>query len=194
MQQKKLLQKTNTETPHIIAEKLGRTAVSVKLTAQHPGCCKATSIPWTKAEEEVIRTQYACGAGIAQKMELLPGRTRNAIVFRAAKIGVVNARIWSEEEQQLLERYYPTMGTHIAEMMPGRTGAAVKAMAYNMAITFQGDEESRVRMWSEQERKLLDKNRYLSLTALAALFPGRSPTSVQQALVCLKARRTAGAE
>lgn len=81
----------------IIAKKPGRTAVSVKLTAQHLVCCKAASIPWTKAEEDVIRTQYACDTAIAQIMELLPGRTRNAIVFMAAAMGVVNARICSKE-------------------------------------------------------------------------------------------------
>lgn len=125
-------------------------------------------------------------------MELLPGRTRNAIVFRAEKMEIIHPVIWSEEELRILKQYYPAMGTHVAEMLPDRTRAAVKSMAYNMKIVFQGDEKSGLRMWSEQELRLLDKNYHLPLVELAALFPGRSLTSVRQALTRLKARRATG--
>lgn len=42
-----------------IAKTLGRTAVSVRLAAQSLGCCKAASVPWTEAEEDIIRQEYA---------------------------------------------------------------------------------------------------------------------------------------
>ncbi|EEM8095962.1 hypothetical protein DER63_13830 [Salmonella enterica] len=176
-----------------IAEKLGRTVVSVRLTAQSLGCCKIPSSPWTKEEEDIIRKEYACGSGSTKIMDLLPGRTWNAIVLRASKMKIINTRtkIWSEEEQQLLKQYYPTMGTRVAEIIPGRTEVAVKAMAYSMAITFEGSKESGRRVWSEQEKILLDTNQHLPQPELLALFPERSPSSIRQALTRLKARRAA---
>lgn len=177
-----------------IAKTLGRTAVSVRLAAQSLGCCKAASIPWTEAEENIIRQEYAQGTSMSKIMELLPGRTRNAIVFRAEKMEIIHPVIWSEEELRVLKQYYPAMGTHVVEMLPGRTRAAVKSMAYNMKIVFQGDEKSGLRMWSEQECRLLDKNNHMPLAELTALFPGRSLTSVRKALARLKVRRATGAE
>lgn len=177
-----------------VAKTLGRTAVSVRLAAQSLGCCKAASTPWTDAEEDIIRQEYAQGTSMSKIMELLPGRTRNAIVFRAEKMELINPVIWSKEELRVLIQYYPAMGTGVAKMLSGRTRAAVKSMAYNMNIAFQGDEKSSLRMWSEQEWLLLDKNNHMPLVELAALFPGRSLTSVRQALTRLKARQTAGAE
>ncbi|EBB7908372.1 hypothetical protein CKR46_16700 [Salmonella enterica] len=177
-----------------IAKTLGRTAVSVRLAAQSLGCCKAASTPWTEAEEDIIRQEYAKGTRMSRIMELLPGRTRNAIVFRAEKMEIINPVIWSEEELRVLKQYYPAMGTHVAEMLPGRTRAAVKSMAYNMKIVFQGDEKSSLRMWSKQEWRLLDQNNHMPLAELVVLFPGRSLTSVRQALVRLKAHRATGAE
>ncbi|EBP4342236.1 hypothetical protein UK30_10315 [Salmonella enterica] len=173
-----------------IAKKLGRTVVSVRLEAQSLGCCKSSSILWTEKEEKIIRREYASGTPVERIMELLPGRTRNAIVLRAAKLKVNNVRLWRKEEEQLLKQYYPTMGTCVAEMLPGRTALAVRVMANNMGIIFHGSEESRRKIWSKEECLLLEKNNHLPLTELAALFPGRSRVSVRQALKRLENRRS----
>ncbi|EIZ8585495.1 hypothetical protein MQY53_003064 [Salmonella enterica subsp. enterica] len=172
-----------------IAKTLGRTVVSVRLEAQNLGCCKTSCIPWTEEEEAVIRREYACGTRTDKIAKLLPGRTRNAIALRAAKLKVNNARIWSEQEDKLLKQHYPAMGTRVAEMLPGRTALAVRSRASNLGIDFQGDEKSYWRMWSEKEWQLLENNSHLALSELTALFPGRSSVSVRQALKRLKSRQ-----
>lgn len=175
-----------------IAEKLGRSVVSVRLTALNQGCGKYSLVSWTEAEEDVIRTEYARGTRVADIVALLPGRTRDAIVLRARKMGITNASVqgWSKQERELLEQFYPTMGKRVTVILPGRTELTVKDMAYKMGINFAGFEASgQQRMWSEPELRLLSENSHLPLTELAALFPGRSRASVRQALARLQSHR-----
>ncbi|EEC0294393.1 hypothetical protein YV76_001772 [Salmonella enterica subsp. enterica] len=166
-----------------IAETLGRSVVSVRLVARNQGRNK-TSRAWTEAEEDIIRMEYAQGSRIKKIMERLPGRTRDAIVQRAEKMEITNASFqgWSKQEQQLLKQYYPAMGTRVTVILPGRTGMAVRNMAYKMGITFDGGAvQGQRQMWSEPELRLLAENSHLPLTELVTLFPGRTQASVRKA-------------
>lgn len=171
-----------------IAKTLGRSVVSVRLAARSLGRNK-TSRAWTEAEEDIIRMEYASGTRIKKIMERLPGRTRDAILQRARKMGIVNARsqVWSEEERQILRQHYPITGTGVIVMLPGRTERAVIMAAHNMGITFRGSAgTSYHQKWSEQEWQLLTRNSHRPPGELTALFPGRTQASVQKALLRLK--------
>ncbi|EDH5632763.1 hypothetical protein CB172_20365 [Salmonella enterica subsp. enterica serovar Claibornei] len=175
-----------------IARTLGRSVVSVRQAARNQGRNK-TCRAWTEAEEDIIRMEYALGSRIKKIMERLPGRTREAIIQRARKMEIVNARslVWSEQERQILKQHYPTEGTGVTAMLPGRTARAVNMAAHNMGITFQGSAgTSRHQKWREQEWQLLGKNSHLPLKELTALFPGRTQASVQHALMRLKNGQT----
>lgn len=170
-----------------IAKTLGRSVVSVRLAARSLGRNK-TSRAWTEAEEDIIRMEYVNGSRIKKIMERLSGRTRDAILQRARKMGIVNARsqVWSEEERQILRQHYPITGTGVTAILPGRTERAVIMAAHNMGITFRGSAgASYHQKWSEQEWQLLARNSHLPPGELTAMFPGRTQASVQKALLRL---------
>lgn len=162
-----------------IAEYLGRSPVSVASAAHKlrpPG--KITE-PWTEAEKEIVRTYYAKGSD--HVLARLPGRTRNAVHWMAKQLGAVSGRNWNRKEVSLLKQHYPVRGTAVADLLPGRTPEAVKIKACETGITFRGGSEGKQQMWSEAELQCLEKNAHLTPSALLALFPYRTRSSVQHA-------------
>ena len=166
-----------------IADILGRTSSAVRLAAHNAGISKLKMVPWTEDEKEVIRTHYASGAGIKQVCALLPGRNRNAVFAMAIKMGISSARGWSEHEIAVLTRHYPSMGTQVAQKLPGRTEAAIKLKAGALKLTYhsKADNAAHQQRWNDHERQLLQRHQDLSLPELMRLFPGRSQQSVQKA-------------
>ncbi|EMQ2087896.1 hypothetical protein ABWR82_003713 [Salmonella enterica subsp. enterica] len=172
-----------------IAKHLGRTRLAVKATARALGLGKV----WTAAELEIVRTLCASQTGVRQALPLLPGRERPAVFLMAVKMGLINdGRLnWSEAENQILEQYYPAEGSPVASRLPGRTPAAVIIQAGKLGITFEGSQKTFHQKWSDEEKQLLERNRYLPLKKLVELFPERSKASVQSYRQLLNKRRKA---
>lgn len=164
-----------------IADKLGRTPVSVRGAVQKLGLGRPSSGAWTEAEKDVIRTWYALGAGIAFVATLLPERARHSITAMAYNMGVTSARSWNSQECQILKQFYPEKGTAVADMLPGRTPEAVKIKACEMGIKFRGSDDGKQRMWSDEEQLRLQRHDHLQLPDLLKLFPDRSFASVKKA-------------
>ncbi len=176
-----------------IAEHLGRTPASVMSTACNLRVQVKKNEPWTEAEKEIVRDYYAKGSD--HVMARLPGRTRKTINWMAKKLGIVSGRSWTRKEVSLLKKYYPVRGTAVADLLPGRTQEAVKIKACEMGILFRGCSEGKQQIWSEAELQCLEKNAHLTPSALLALFPYRTRSSVQHARERLRKKRgyTSGA-
>lgn len=164
-----------------IAENLGRTPLSVRGAVQKLGLGRPSARGWTEAEKDVIRTWYALGAGIEFVATLLPGRARHSIAAMAQNMGISSARSWNSKECQILKQFYPEQGAAVADMLPGRTPEAVKIKACEMGIKFQGSDNGRQRIWSEEEQLRLQYHDHLQLPDLLKLFPDRSFASVKKA-------------
>lgn len=59
---------------------------------------------------------------------------------------------WTEEENQLLMKWYPIKGLHAAEYLPGRTAEAVRNQAKKLGILSQA-----IVPWTEEENQILRK-------------------------------------
>ncbi|HCL5254124.1 TPA: hypothetical protein N2G30_004331 [Salmonella enterica] len=166
-----------TMTQAEMAEHLGRTRLGVKATVR----ALKRGGAWTEAELEIVRTRCVSQYGITQALPLLPGRERPAVFFMAVKMGLISdGRLnWGEEEARILEKYYPAEGSAVANRLPGRTPAAVIIQAGKLGIVFEGSQETFHQRWIDEEKRLLERNRYLPLKKLAALFPERTKSSVR---------------
>ncbi|MEG2039564.1 MAG: SANT/Myb-like DNA-binding domain-containing protein [Hafnia sp.] len=122
-------------------------------------------------------------------MALLPGRTRGTIQWMAGKLGVVSARSWTPEEEQILATGYPALGTEVAGQLPGRTPEAVKIKACDMGIKYLGSEYAGQQMWSQEEQICLARNDHLVFADLLKLFPHRSWLSVKKARERLRRKK-----
>ena len=178
-----------TMTQAEMAKHLGRTRLAVKETVRALGLGKV----WTEAELDVVRTRCVSQAGITQALPLLPGRERPAVFLMAVKMGLISdgRRNWSEAEGRILKKYYPAEGTVVVSRLPGRTPAAVMCQVRKLGITFEGNQETFHQRWSDEEKQLLERNRYLPLTKLAALFPERTKASVRSYRQLLNKHRDA---
>ena len=168
----------------VIAEKLRRTPVAVKLMARSLGCrIPPSSKRWTEAEVDILRRHYGGGEGIKRVSELLPGRNPKSIQAQAFKLGINSPRTWSKEEFAILKRDYPTQGTRIAAKMPGRSRESIRIMAASMGIRYQENKRPVVRQqrWTDEEKKRLREYLHLIPTELVHYFPGRSKISVAKA-------------
>lgn len=177
-----------TMTQAEMAKHLGRTRQAVKATV----CALGGGGPvWTEAELEIVRTRCTSQAGITQVLPLLPGRGRPAVFLMAVNMGLLSdGRLnWSEAEGRILEQYYPSEGSSVASRLPGRTPAAVIIQAGKLGIVFAGSQETVHQKWNDEEKWLLERNRYLPLAKLAALFPERTKASVRSYRQLLNKRR-----
>ena len=80
-----------------------------------------------------------------------------------------------------MKQHYPVRGTAVTDLLPGRTPETVKIKTCETGITFRGGSEGKQQMWSEAELQCLEKNAHLTPSALLALFPYRTRSSVQHA-------------
>ncbi|TKV05707.1 hypothetical protein FDX19_21915 [Citrobacter sp. wls619] len=178
---------TGTMTQAEMAKHLGRTRLAVKATVRALGRGKA----WTEAELDIVQTRCISQAGITQALPLLPGRERPAVFLMAVNMGLISdgCRNWSEAEARMLEKYYPSEGSSVASRLPGRTPAAVIIQAGKLGIVFEGSQETFHQRWSDEEKRLLERNRYLPLAKLTVLFPERTKASVRSYRQLLNKRR-----
>ena len=96
----------------------------------------SAGVPWTAAEELIVRSIYR-ERGAKACAELLPGRSESAIVNRARALGLQRRKPgWLAKELALLQREYPIGGlAGCAAVLPGRTAQAIYQQAHNLGMT-----------------------------------------------------------
>ena len=124
---------------------------------------------WTVDEDNVIRQFYPIeGASVSNR---LPKRTPTACELRARKLGIKytetasNHKSWTDEEEEIVRRYYPTLRKAITEMLPGRTADAINLKFYRLvkedASQKKNDSKSvalklrNVAAWSKEEDAII---------------------------------------
>lgn len=103
---------------------------------------------WTAADDAAIRDHYPSDGPRAA--DRLPGRSREAVMSRAAALGVARvgakrrpdrASTWTAAEDALIRQYFPDDGARLtADRLPGRQYGAVRARAYYLGLRRRRDE------------------------------------------------------
>ena len=98
--------------------------------------------PWTAEEDAILRGHYPAG-GADACLSRLPGRGRNPIQHRATVLGLTRGREssgepWKRQEDDVIRRYYPSDGSDIEDLLPGRTRKAIRERARRLGVAYSG--------------------------------------------------------
>lgn len=133
---------------------------------------------WTETEDSLLRQYYDNGNGIEKLMELLPGRSRQAITSRAGRIGISAQRkhLVSESLQKDIKDYYSREDgwAILTEKYPDLTKAQITNIANRLGLTIREARDK----WSEEEDSILRENQGIPVQELMKLLPGRSKASI----------------
>lgn len=109
---------------------------------------------WTEEEKEILKREYPNYPGTITKEELqslLSNRTWGSIVGKAKKLGINANWIWTEEENNLLKKYYPQCSREeIEKLLPHRGWDAITSQTYRLGL-FLGKKDLQHR-----QNKILD--------------------------------------
>ena len=110
----------------VIAEKLGRSIDTVRVTATKLGLRNLNArVPWSKREDALLRKLYLHKSH--QEIAGQIGRSTWTIGYRAHELGIRRkaAPPWSKEELTLLKKLYLTYETKEIAARIGRSAEAV---------------------------------------------------------------------
>jgi hypothetical protein len=131
-------------------------SVRARATSMNLRRARATLAPWTTSDDKLLRKHYRRTKISDIRKQILPQRTRNAIVDRANFLGlVVPMAGWTSGEMQALKKHFGKLpiGKLITTHLPGRTARAIRAQAFAYGLT-----KKRPPAWRASEDRLLKKH------------------------------------
>ncbi len=116
---------------------------------------------WTNEEVQIMKDYYPT-ASHAKLAELLPRRSKSAIIAKASKLKIVRlVNVWTEEECKLLKRHYPsrTDNHELMKLIPNHSFVAIKTKAKLLGLRrgpyLPDSKKSTVRRWTKDEVDVL---------------------------------------
>lgn len=141
---------------------------------------------WTEEENEILRKFYP-DSSYEKICELLPGRTKSAIIAKASKMKIrKNVPVWTKEQYKILKKYYPSSisNRELLDMLPNHSFYAIKTKAKLMKIRrgeyLPTSKEETVRRWTKDEIDVL--THYYDIISdkeLLQLLPGRTIMAIK---------------
>ena len=141
---------------------------------------------WTERELDILKSNYK-RIPLSKLLELLPGRSKNAVKIKIKKLFYSDTPIknintaYTEEEIDILRTYYKKIKlSELEKMLPGRTSNSIKMKAHNLGLT------DRV-AWTKEEEKIIN-NFYgkISKEELMDMIPSRTWAAIVSRAIILK--------
>lgn len=134
---------------------------------------------WSQGEIEILTGHYY-GSGAEKTAQLLPLRSPLDCVAQAQKLGLrttvkpkrKGGSPWMLWEIELVEKYYPVIGSKVSILLPDRSEYACRTKAVELKST-----TGRVR-WSESEIEILEKYYPQIGLDVADFLPGKSRENI----------------
>lgn len=127
----------------VCVERLNRTRISCQKRAKRLGLTAQKNKPWTEEEDKILIQYYPIiGSDV---INMLPNRSRRSCVARANNhLRIISNKnlkkphktrddLWTKEEDEILQKYYPSIGMEVSEML-GRSPSAIKSRAHRLSI------------------------------------------------------------
>lgn len=132
---------------------------------------------WTKEEDDLLREKYQNGKGIKELLQLLPCRTKNAILSRAVKLGITKKREDNQEYIDDVKTYYlKEKGLqYLEEKYPQYSRSTIISTANRLGLKKRNNPA-----WTEEELDIIRKNTELSSAKLEKLLPNHSKSAIYQ--------------
>lgn len=145
---------------------------------------------WTPEEDEIIRKFYPLEGGKCSKR--LPGHPLNSVRGRAHVLGVYKngygAMIqWTEEEDEIVRKYYEAEGLACLKRLPGRTRSALSHRAGMMGLI--SDRSRKYQPWTIEEDEIIRNFYPVEGPKCVDRLPGRTEQGVNQRACFLKVCR-----
>lgn len=109
---------------------------------------------WTEEEDNILNKYYGNLSTKEIHNKYLLNRSKASIQKRAKILGITykeNSPIWSNEEIEILEKYYPIEGLKVENRLKGRTKNSILKKVSMRKIKVQDNS------WNEEEIRLLKK-------------------------------------
>ena len=90
-----------------------------------------------------------------------------------------NSLFWRPEENEILFKNYPSMGTACVQYLPGRTKRAVKCQAIKLGVKFDFDQSTNMRRFTAEEDQFLIANYATLGVKQCAKILNRPPESIK---------------
>ena len=135
---------------------LNRSVPSIQYRAHRLGLYIKTrrctsNVRWTKEEDAILYANYE-SYGYEKCVELLPHRTKDAIINRAHILKLRYLPKWSEEERKIVYTYYPLGGAILCRQhLPDKSIVAIRAWATDHGVKYNG----KFCTWSEEEKEVI---------------------------------------
>lgn len=134
----------NGEGLDLCVEKLNRTRLACQKRARRLDLIYKKKKPWTKEEDDILIKYYPIlGSDV---VDMIPNRSRRSCIARANNhLGIISNKnvkkphktredLWTKEEDEILQKYYPSIGMEVSEMLD-RSLSAIKSRAHRLEIT-----------------------------------------------------------
>ena len=135
---------------------------------------------WTKQEDEIIAEHYGNEDGLDKIAELLPWRTRIAIMNRAGILGCTTDKRhdYGDEFYNDIRRYFPEEGgTEILlKMYPGCKKSSLSTIASKLGVR----KKSTPPNWTEKEDGILKAHPDATMSEWRELLPNRTPRAINR--------------
>ena len=152
-----------TEGKEITSRLKGRTLAAIRLRAYTLGIKLSEDVfkrnAWSEDDDNIIRSFYPEeGEAVSER---LPGRTISAIKIRASKLGVRyrgsnSYNVWTDEENEILNKYYPTEGDAVLKRLPDKDKHQLTGHAYYLGLYQKYHKKKfEVVIWSEEEDRIM---------------------------------------
>lgn len=137
---------------------------------------------WTQEELDfVIRNRYIL---TAKEMEEKTGISEVAIYIKMKRMGYAYSKkpnydkqTWTEEEIDILKKYFPEEGTAVHMRIPNHSKIACKSKARELSLSYSFNDLERA-SWSKEENSILKKYYEKEGYKTYLRLDGRSPAAV----------------
>lgn len=170
----------------------GRSRKECQQRAIKLGCKYSPSAPWTEDETSIVADMYK-QYGISV-LEFLPNHTEEDCRQKAYSLSIecvddedsigvpapskkgISSTGWLPEEIEIITRYYPTVGTAVYKMLPGRSKDACRVKAKELGVKYADISKP----WSQEEVDILIAEYPRRGIGVADLLPGRTPSACEK--------------
>ena len=159
--------------PYQLAKKYGRNPSSISNKLKDLGIYKYTSYRFTNNDIEFLKEYYPYGDWDFI-MKHFPNTSKQSIMTKASKLGIkmINESSWSEQELDIIRKYYAEDIKLVQELLPNRTYKSIVTKAKRIGI------KSR-EFWSNEDDNLLSEiYPKMSVDEVLKYFPNRSRNSI----------------
>lgn len=110
---------------------------------------------WSDKEIEILNSLYKDNLDecISEIQKLNPRRNKSSIISKANSLGLIRTDCWTELEDDIIKKYYPTQGkSGVHELLKNRTENSIMSRASQLGISFLGGV-----FWTDDEIDILKK-------------------------------------